>query len=1290
MSLFRSLSSPFTATPGSTVVMYTVILVAQMTTTLALAQASRQPVLQLQMGHSSRVQVGFSASPNGRLVASIETGGVIKLWETTDGRLLCTMDPGDGQHPALVDGQPLLAWSEDATELLSASSAGGYFRWYLRQCGERTVLDEHGAPAPEPSQGQARHAVRAMTTLSDNRVLVQTYSGLVELTPFSAKSAKVAAIRALPLPNSNANPRTMRATAGNGRFVLLGDLSGPRSLFDRQTGIEQAISDFVDADPSVKRPDPASMRLLPQGARSYSLSHSGRWLAIKSATDNTLRLYDMAVRKLVASIPLLLDTSHAQQMTAQNAGEYYFSEVNRAGVTALAFSADETKLYVLRDGGKLSLEAMPTLEVRQMGSLALLSQIRLPRASFSNASGRVIVAKKGASDQLFIPVSYSTGPGLLAVTVTPTGNEVERWGMDAVARVGALAYGESAWFVQGADVNPESLPERAPLPSNLTATQVQELLAVRNRMFQTYVDVWSADRISASRALLSNTATPLHNVAAFSANGRFHAVETVKVTGGAMPPMVSELAVWDTATGKRLWAQPSGQSGGFAQAVTFSSSGAWVALWAHNLSGGVQQLKLFDGRTGLLKVSFPINLKRPNNGVRLVASEDDTTLFFWDSFGETGAIDVSNPREPRLVWSRNSAYTYPLAFLPKSGRLIMPALAPHVLIEKDSYAASLYGGWPGVLRVPVPEARGVAVASADESLLAVAQTDRTIRLVNLRGAAPQLVGQLGGFTASIVQMAFSPDGRRLLAGDEEGGVWLWDLERQQLVARMYSFPDGSWVVVDSQGRFDTNNIEGFKRLHWVLPDEPFRAYPLELFMRDFFEPQLLPRLLAGAPLPPVPDVASINRAQPEVSIASITPNASDPSRVDVSVRVRPTVGVRGRTSGAADLRLFRAGQLVASSPLTDPATSGPLGINKEAVVRFSGIRLPSDAQAVEISAYAFNTDRVKSKTATLLHQRVATAAVPKRRAVVISIGVNRHDQAAWNLTYAANDAAKTQDVLAQKLKSAGSYSEITTVALISDEQRSHAKKAVLQTVLQALAGQPHDRALLAGIPQAERLQALTPDDVLIVTFAGHGFNEAGEFYLVPQDVSSDRQVGDSTRRSSISTQELAQWVGGIDAGDISLVIDACHSAAAVELGGFKPGPMGAKGFGQMAYDKGMRVLAATQADDVALESGSLQHGLLTFSLVNEGLAMNKADFKPVDKKIDVAEWLNFGAQRVPEIYADVRAGRRAINSPQGAWQFSQRAAASTVKASSQAIKLQRPTLFDFRRAAQPAMLSVTQ
>ncbi len=84
--------------------------------------------------------------------------------------------------------------------------------------------------------------------------------------------------------------------------------------------------------------------------------------------------------------------------------------------------------------------------------------------------------------------------------------------------------------------------------------------------------------------------------------------------------------------------------------------------------------------------------------------------------------------------------------------------------------------------------------------------------------------------------------------------------------------------------------------------------------------------------------------------------------------------------------------------------------------------------------------------------------------------------------------------------------------------------------------------------------------------------------------------------------------------------------------------MGSRGLGQLAYDKGMRILTASQADDIALEHDDLEHGLLTYSLIQDGIQASKADWKPKDLQIMLGEWLQYGEKRVPELYAEVRNG----------------------------------------------------
>ncbi|HWS56217.1 MAG TPA: hypothetical protein VN228_18900, partial [Pyrinomonadaceae bacterium] len=181
----------------------------------------------------------------------------------------------------------------------------------------------------------------------------------------------------------------------------------------------------------------------------------------------------------------------------------------------------------------------------------------------------------------------------------------------------------------------------------------------------------------------------------------------------------------------------------------------------------------------------------------------------------------------------------------------------------------------------------------------------------------------------------------------------------------------------------------------------------------------------------------------------------------------------------------------------------------------------------------------------------------------------------------------------------------------------------------------------------------------------------------------------------------------VDAGELVLVVDACHSAASVRGDGFKPGPMGSRGLGQLAYDKGMRVLTSTQADDVALEFNLVEMGLLTYALTRDAVERAEADRAPKDSRITVSEWLAYGVERVPQLHAEVdgqlammaegkaAAGPPAQSSGAKVVRFARAVPAPAAAAGDDrgltfgaaSRHLQRPSLFDFKRRGRDTLLA---
>jgi hypothetical protein len=335
--------------------------------------------------------------------------------------------------------------------------------------------------------------------------------------------------------------------------------------------------------------------------------------------------------------------------------------------------------------------------------------------------------------------------------------------------------------------------------------------------------------------------------------------------------------------------------------------------------------------------------------------------------------------------------------------------------------------------------------------------------------------------------------------------------------------------------------------------------------------------------------------------------------------------------------------------------------------------LPRAEKTVEFAAYAFNDDRVKSATHRWSHKIVAPLPIAQKRAFLITMGVNESQNKSWRLPLADDDAVQMQRNLREQLARTNEY-QVIPLQLTAQQ----ATKRNLQLLLQRLAGQT-----AAPLPPA--LQALaqtapaTPDDLLLLSISSHGVRDRqGHFYVLPYDIGAGRSttLREAWLNRCVSSDELTDWVRAIDAGAMALIIDACYSAAAIQTAEFKPGPMGEAGLGQLAYDKGMQVLAASQSDQIALDSRATALSYLAQALIPEGIGKRLADQFPADGKITLSEWLRYGVQRVPELHAQ--------EFPRQQWQF----AGSKTSGQRKAPVLQRPALFDFARTRRRDVILV--
>ncbi len=532
-----------------------------------------------------------------------------------------------------------------------------------------------------------------------------------------------------------------------------------------------------------------------------------------------------------------------------------------------------------------------------------------------------------------------------------------------------------------------------------------------------------------------------------------------------------------------------------------------------------------------------------------------------------------------------------------------------------------------------------------------------------------------------------------------GDITLWNSRTGQVLLTTSLLPDRGYVTSSLDGRYDTNLDADDDSFRWFVPDEPFQSLSPQTFMRDYFTPRLHRKLVdcatagnCGQVLKPLPSIAGLNRVQPVVTITEVEMDPDTAGEAWVSLKIDETRNPRtGRSSGLYGLKLLMNDREVARDP-DDPDAETPRTLEQWRTVNRTKtdnghydyrlrVSIPSNNKEIEFSAYAFNEDRVKSESALFTWKPPRQKPRP-RRAFVLTIGVDAYAERRLNLDFAVADAR----LIGERLAAIPGYelrrANLTTTALPGGGGRTVTSDHI-QLALSLLGGLEVEKAretLTAAGHDVAQLDAASPDDVVIISFSGHGFaDKSGNFALLPSDASWPLSADGPTLETTVTADDLTLWLRYINAQDIAFIIDACHSGAAVDTPDFKPGPMGDAGLGQLAFDKLIRILAATQPNDVAYESANLRQGLLTAALsdgLDPGTGNLRAD-ENEDGAVGLDEWLRYAVERLPSLNEEMRRGVGAAAA---------RGVRLVMRTPTAPPRVQEPSLFDFSTEDSPVVL----
>jgi WD40 repeat protein len=1176
----------------------------------------------------------FAFTPDSRLLAAVSSmSNNVVLWDTTTGHQLRALVTDVDLAPGNISGLGDVTFSPDGM-LLAAFRAGTIFVWNVRTGALEKRL---GTPSNQMMQtsriqfspdGQLLAALQGIgqigiwsTTSAELRQMlqVQTTVDFAFIDEKSIMTIGATDARTYEI-NSGKQLRSMQLNTSVGQALLNGRIVARRADGHFLVASDQDDYEIWDVTtPKLSRAWHLDRNHSAGRRQSLILSADATYGAIIDGT--TISIWDLASQKQIVSVPAFSPSENAL--------------FRQSAMTFAEFSPDHRKLMLGDFGGDLRLIEISTGK----------EEIHLAREDSIKSNIRF------TSDEKFLVVGnalWNLGAGTARPINRPprdiSGGFTSPDG-NIYAIMSAVDSSIQIWSVQQRQLlRTLSLPKPQLRPGLISISPDGKFLAA------TYFHVYSAEQLDEAKQAEEDVSSVDRRESKKLAKEQIRGLRRAMKSGDfslgqstTSPSQPTRTAmdrthdfaysavVWDLETGSEVKSLDCSSSNLAANTCYPYFSGNGKDLAVVSGSGITRILKVGSWEelaAGSLARQLDGTLESGMNNVNSVDFSPDGHLLaaalFQNSISSPNRATLREQVEAALKkgngnWASNLGLSLGL------GKPNDPSRAMESTIQ--NYMASMTSSHSGPISIldtktgkeiftlaGHSDGSNSVAFSPDGKRLASASKSGEIKLWDL--ASKGEIYTVRQKTSAIYWLSFSPDGSILASVSLDGSADLWEAEDGSHIATLVSPNEGKdWLIFTPDGLFD-GSPSAWRDVLWRFGGDTFNVAPIEMFFNEYYSPGLLAEIMAGKRPHAASKIEDKDRRTPQLSIERVT--ASDASTVDAR-ELALKIQIHDAPAGAQDLRLFRNGTLVKEWK-GDVLQGKPLATIETKVRIIAGEN--------HLTAYAFNSSNIKSQDGSLTVTGPETLR-RKGHLFLVAVGVNSYSNPAYNLKFASADAQAFAETVEKNEKSTGSFDGVSVTTLLDSQ-------ATREAILSAL----HDIAAKAQ-----------PEDAVSIFLASHGAASGGHFYLVPHDLGYDGSPANlnpdawkTILSHSISDQDLENAFQAIDTGRILLILDACNSGQALEAEGKRVGPINSRGLAQLAYEKGMYVLAASQSYQAALEVSELGHGLLTHSLIAEGLNERKADFEPKDGKIVVEEWLDYAAKRVPEIQLERMQQTRGLES----------------------------------------------
>ncbi|MBS1705462.1 MAG: caspase family protein [Armatimonadetes bacterium] len=662
----------------------------------------------------------------------------------------------------------------------------------------------------------------------------------------------------------------------------------------------------------------------------------------------------------------------------------------------------------------------------------------------------------------------------------------------------------------------------------------------------------------------------------------------------------STLELFDTSSGKRIASKMAIGSG--ARSLAISNDGKLAVTDGYE--DGFHILDTASGKT-IASIPFPVD------------ANAQAEVLFTPSSEKVGILRdhkfmLFDIKENKVVIFTNygTEQPYELMELSNTGKYFLLGEPSKLLVvDADTGAPIFLDHWWN----PKVKFLKNYLSSDDQSIIQVFGNQAHIYGVLGEGelGAMEMVGRQTG-------AAFCSNDKQILVCDDFGGVNIYDFSKSDKTAKKVGqwiiMQDNSMLVTDTEGRYDATDPSAVRGASYVFEwDGGLEPVEVSQLKSLYYEPNLLQKIFGVSKEPKrnVPALGAI-KLYPTIELQ---PSKKDKSLIEVSLRERDEGGI-------GKIQVFLNGKQI----LTKQGTGFFVIDTKQ----YQPYMLPSSelpeghGNMLQVVASNRNGDLMSRPQSIDLGVPDKLQA-PEAKLYGLFVGAGDYVGSAKDLTAPPKDAEE----LAATIKRVASNLlpdrvEITVMTTEGQDVRPNREKVL---------GWFDDVATKANA-----------SDIILVFFAGHGTSRIGDqsgYYFLTPDADPSSISPGMVGVSTVSAEDLKAKLTAIHASKQVVILDTCNSGAAADSLLQADRSLGAdyaRAYESIKDSTGVWLLAGSAADQLSYESRNVEHGMLTYSLLE---AIDKAStdgLRSTDDEsyfVDIERWMTYAVGRVESLKSEV-------------------------------------------------------